>query len=190
MVMREDPRSDEVLLACTAGDPEAFAVFYRRHLRAVLAYLLRRTRRSDLATDLAAETFAAALESAPRFTAEGSGAARGWLFTIAAHKLADAARRKRVADEARRRLGMAPLVVDDELGRAEELHDARALSATLEGLVADLPVPQRRAVLARIVNERSYADIAAELECSPALVRKNVSRSLGSLRRRLEEGAR
>jgi RNA polymerase sigma factor (sigma-70 family) len=186
--MREDPRSDEALLACTATDPEAFAVFYRRHLRAVLAYLLRRTGRSDLATDLAAETFAAALESVPRFRAQG-GTARGWLFTIAAHKLADATRRKRVSDQARRRLGLAPLVMPDELERAEEILDARALSATLNGLVADLPPAQRRAVLARIVDERDYADIAAELQCSPALVRQHVSRSLGSLRRRLTEDA-
>jgi RNA polymerase sigma-70 factor (ECF subfamily) len=187
--MREDPRSDEALLAHTASDPEAFAVFYRRHLRAVLAYLLRRTGRPDLATDLAAETFAAALESAPRFRAQ-RGTARGWLFTIAAHKLADATRRKRVSDEARRRLGLAPLVVDDDLERAEELLDAHALSATLDGLVSDLPEAQRRAVLARIVDERDYADIAAELDCSTALVRQRVARSLGSLRRGLEEDPR
>ncbi|MDA0170338.1 hypothetical protein OJ998_14665 [Solirubrobacter taibaiensis] len=37
---REDDRSDEALLAATATDPEAFAVFYRRHLRAVLAFLV------------------------------------------------------------------------------------------------------------------------------------------------------
>jgi RNA polymerase sigma factor (sigma-70 family) len=184
--MREDPRSDEELLACTASDPEAFAVFYRRHLRAVLAYLLRRTGRSDIATDLAAETFAAALEAAPRYRERGE-TARGWLFTISAHKLADAARRKRVGDEARRAIGIAPLVVDEGLERAEELLDARALSATLDGLVADLPPRQRLAVLRRIVDERDYADIAAELECSPALVRQYVSRSLASLRRQLEE---
>ena len=53
---RDDPRSDEELLAATAARPEAFAPFYRRHLRPVLAYLLQRTHRPDLAADLAAET--------------------------------------------------------------------------------------------------------------------------------------
>jgi hypothetical protein len=62
-VRREDRRSDEELLAATATDADAFAVFYRRHLRSVLAYLIRRTGRPDLAADLAAETFAAALQS-------------------------------------------------------------------------------------------------------------------------------
>ena len=46
---REDRRSDEELLAATATDAEAFAVFYRRHLRSVLAYLVHRTGRPDLA---------------------------------------------------------------------------------------------------------------------------------------------
>ncbi|MBE2318181.1 hypothetical protein DVA67_019525 [Solirubrobacter sp. CPCC 204708] len=36
----EDARTDEALLAATATDPQAFAVFYRRHLRAVLAFLV------------------------------------------------------------------------------------------------------------------------------------------------------
>jgi RNA polymerase sigma factor (sigma-70 family) len=188
-VAREDPRSDEALLAATPRDPEAFAAFYRRHLRPLLAYFLRRTGRPDLATDLTSETFAAALESLPRFEAKG-GTARGWLFGIASHKLGDAARTRRVSDAARRRLGMAPLAIEDDFERADELIAARELASTLEGLVADLPADQRRAVLARVVEERDYADIAAELECSQALVRKRVSRALASLRRRMGQEVR
>jgi RNA polymerase sigma factor (sigma-70 family) len=185
-VARDDSRSDEELLAATAARPDAFAPFYRRHLRPVLAYLLQRTHRADLAADLAAETFAAALESAPRFRAGGEGSARGWLFAIASHKLADAARRGRVSDEARRRLGMpAWQLEDEELERAEELIDARRLAGSAEALVADLPPEQRQAVLARVVDEREYAAIAAELQCSEAVVRQRVSRGLTALRRRL-----
>src|SRR4051794_40594867 len=83
----EDPRNDDALLAATATDPEAFAAFYRRHLRAVLAFFLRRTGRRDLAADLAAETFAAALQAVPRYR-PGTGSAKGWLFAIASNKLA------------------------------------------------------------------------------------------------------
>jgi hypothetical protein len=32
-----DPRTDGELLIATAGDPAAFGVFYRRHVRGVLA---------------------------------------------------------------------------------------------------------------------------------------------------------
>ncbi len=64
MVRPDDPRSDEELLAATADDAEAFGVFYRRHLRSVLAYLIHRTGRRDLAADLAARR--APIEEAER----------------------------------------------------------------------------------------------------------------------------
>jgi RNA polymerase sigma factor (sigma-70 family) len=183
VVARDDPRSDEALLAATAHDPEAFAVFYRRHLRAVLGYLIHRTGRRDIAADLSAETFAAALESAGRFRPQ-TGSARGWLFSIASHKLADSARRGQVADRARRSLGMpVRLLADADLERAEELLDAQLMSGQLERLVADLPADQREAVLARVVEERDYREIAAAMRCSEAVIRQRVSRGLVALRR-------
>lgn len=185
-VVREESRSDEELLAATAAEPEAFAVLYRRHLRFVLAYLIRRTGRPDLAADLAAETFAAALEGAGRYRPEGASA-RPWLFAIASHKLADSARQGRVTAAARVALGMpARELHDRDLERAEEIVDARRLSASLDGLVAELPPEQRDALMARIVEERDYADIAGELACSQAVVRQRVSRGLHALRERLE----
>jgi RNA polymerase sigma-70 factor (ECF subfamily) len=42
-------------------------------------------------------------------------------------------------------------------------------------------------VLARVVGERSYAEIAAQVECSQALVRQRVSRGLATLRTQLSE---
>ncbi|MDO8209339.1 hypothetical protein [Conexibacter sp. CPCC 206217] len=39
-----DPRTDAELLAATGGDADAFGVFYRRHVRWVLAVCSRRAR--------------------------------------------------------------------------------------------------------------------------------------------------
>lgn len=79
-------RSDEALLLATPRDVEAFALFYRRHERAVLAYFQRRTHDPETAADLTAETFAAALLAAPRFSPTPAPAA-AWLFGIARNKL-------------------------------------------------------------------------------------------------------
>jgi RNA polymerase sigma factor (sigma-70 family) len=49
----------------------------------------------------------------------------------------------------------------------------------------ELPDDERRAVLSRVVHERSYRDIASELSCSEMVVRKRVSRGLSRLRGRL-----
>src|SRR5437764_15422259 len=113
MVMeRFETLDDAALLAATASHPQAFAEFYRRHVHAVLAYARRRTGRPDLALDLTAEVFAAALEGSSRYRPEG-GSAAAWLYTIARNKIADSARRGRVEDSARRRLGMEPLELTD-----------------------------------------------------------------------------
>jgi RNA polymerase sigma factor (sigma-70 family) len=172
-------RSDSQLLA---GDPEAFGAFYRRHVTAVLAYLVSRTRRSDVAADVCAETFARALERRREFD-PARGPARAWLFAIAHSVLVDSLRRGQVEANARRRLAMpARELTDDDLERIEELVDA-ASGPDAQTLVGDLPPEQREAVLARVVAERTYEDIAAELEVSEAVVRQRVSRGLSALRK-------
>jgi DNA-directed RNA polymerase specialized sigma24 family protein len=58
--------SDEELLAMIGERPAAFGVFYGRFESEVLAFFVRATRRADVAPDLAAEVFAAALVAAAR----------------------------------------------------------------------------------------------------------------------------
>ena len=173
--------SDDELLAAAAGDRDAFAAFYRRYERAVLAFFLRRTGDPELAADLTAEVFAAVLVACRRYR-PGGGDAVAWLFGIAEHKLIDSRRRGVVADRARRRLGMAPIELGDgDLERiASEAGDAVAL-------LDELPPEQREAIRARVLDDRSYEQIAYEMSCSPAVVRKRVSRGLARLRRELGE---
>ena len=185
-----EARGDEELLLASVEDADAFAAFYRRYVDAVLAYFVVRTRRPDVAADLTAETFAAALRGVTRYRRRREPAV-AWLFAIARNKLADAARRGAVADRARRRLGMEPVpLTDANLERVETLADlaaggAAALTAALEAL----PAAQREAIVAHVLDERDYPEIACELRCSEAVVRKRVSRGLATLRARLEEQA-
>jgi RNA polymerase sigma factor (sigma-70 family) len=173
--------TDERLLLRAASDVQAFAAFYRRYERPMLVYFLRRTRDAELAADLAAEVFAAALISSRRFKA-GAAPASAWLFAIAEHKLAHARRRGRVEDRARRRLQMEPLALeDDDLERIERLGD----DGGAIGLLDELPAEQREAVRARILEERPYDQIAEQLKCSQSVVRKRVSRGLARLRQQL-----
>jgi RNA polymerase sigma-70 factor (ECF subfamily) len=180
--MTRHAATDAQLLLAAASDPAAFADFYRRYERPTLAYFRRETGNSELAADLAAEVFAQALLACKRYRPE-RGPAGAWLFGIAQHKLAKSRRRGVVEDRARRRLGVPRLaLLDDALARVEELSDETATR-----FLDELPDDQRRAIEARIVQERSYDEIAGELRCSPAVVRKRVSRGLTTLKHRLEE---
>lgn len=186
--MSADRRSDEQLLAAAATEPEAFGVFYRRHVEALLAYLLRRTGRPDLAADVCAETFATVLERLDAFD-PARGVARGWLFGIAGHQLVDAIREGQVEDRARRRLGIPPReLTDRDLERIDELLDRE--DGALVALLGDLPPEQREALHARVVQERDYHEIARTLAVSEAVVRKRVSRGLTFLRGQLGEARR
>jgi len=176
-------QDDELLTRFADGDPEAFVAFYRRHLAAVLGFFLRRTGDRELTADLTAEVFAAALLAAERYR-PGERPALAWLYGIAAHKLADSRRRGSVEDEARRRLALEPLTIDEaELRWVEQIADEGIAQRALESL----PAEQRDAVLARVVHEHSYAEIAQRLQCSELLVRQRVSRGLRKLRARVQE---
>ena len=174
---------DELLGAITARDAEAFTVFYRRHLPVTLAYLMRETRDPELAADLAAEVFADVLLTAHRYLDHGI-TATPWVIGIARNKLLMSLRRGRVEAKARKRLGFDPVALEDaDLERVAAVADEG--KGPLAALVNELPDDERRAVLSRVVHERSYRDIASELSCSEMVARKRVSRGLMRLRERL-----
>jgi RNA polymerase sigma-70 factor (ECF subfamily) len=178
-------RSDADLLEASSSDALCFGDFYRRYELRVLAYLRVRVRDPELAVDLAAETFARVLEHAGDFDRRlGGEDASGWLFTIAYNTMVSSLRRGRVADDARQRVGMLDAIelTDAAYDRIDALDEAQAVLPLLAGLPAD----QREALLARVVDEKPYDEIAAALQCSPLVVRKRVSRGLAALRNQLE----
>jgi RNA polymerase sigma factor (sigma-70 family) len=173
--------SDDELLARTAQTPEAFGVFYERHVRHVLAFVARGCRDTEQALDLTAEVFAAALVASRRYR-PGEAPAQAWLLGIARNKLAATRRRNAVEGKARRRLGMTRLSFSDEaLERVEELL-AAAPARYLNGM-GELSDAERAAVTARVIEERDYGEIAAASGSTEAAVRQRVSRGLSKLAR-------
>jgi len=188
MGVRDRNRSDAELLRDPSGDPGGFGLFYRRHERVVLGFFVRATGRGDLALDLTAETFARALESHRRFD-PGRGEARGWLLGIARHVLAGSLHRGRVEASARSRRGMAALTLDERLVASIEETASLVSDGELDQWLAALTAEQRVAIRGRVIDERSYRELARELECSEAVVRQRVHRGLALIRKGME-GAR
>jgi RNA polymerase sigma-70 factor (ECF subfamily) len=179
--MTDVPSDRQLLDAAVRGDVAAFGGFYRRHVRLLLAFFVRRTGNPEVAADLAHETFVAALEGVSAYRGDGVPAA--WLYGIARRKLALSRRRGRVEASARQRLVKAPLELtasdtDEISGLAPLLPDD---SPALD-LLERLPEPQREAIRARMLDELEYPEIASDLRCSEAVVRQRVSRGLKALR--------
>jgi RNA polymerase sigma factor (sigma-70 family) len=173
--------TDEDLLL--SGDPEDFGRFYDRYVDMLLGYFARRVHDPEVAADLTAETFAAALVARRRFR-RASTPAVAWLFGIAQHKLADYHRRGAAEDRMRRRLGMERVPVGAEDAEMITLLGSDAAWQ----LIDELPPDQREAVRAHVLDDRAYGEIALASKTSEAVVRKRVSRGLGALREKI--GAR
>jgi RNA polymerase sigma-70 factor (ECF subfamily) len=77
-------------------------------------------------------------------------------------------------------------LTDHDLERVEALATAEAVTPLLQQGLKELPRAQREAVLARVLAEDEYADIAARSETSELVIRKRVQRGLAGLRQRLE----
>jgi RNA polymerase sigma factor (sigma-70 family) len=172
---------DDELLHRARTDPEAFGLFYRRHVEWVLAFLARRVPDQDAVADLAAESFAQALVALPRYD-PSRGTPNAWLFGIVTNQLHAYWRRGAVNTRVQRRLGMERQGLEEDDRAALERLGGEAVAVEL---LAELPDDQREAIRGQVLEGRSYEQLATETGVPEATVRKRVSRGLALLRGRL-----
>jgi RNA polymerase sigma-70 factor (ECF subfamily) len=174
------PRSDHELLVASRAGRGGFEAFFCRHREAVLAFHAQRVHDPELAADLMSETFAAALIAVHDCRRPIPEVPVAWLFTIAHRKLIDGYRHGQVEDDARRRLPLDRVVLEDaDIERIAEIANDTDVIAEL---ARQLPADQFEALRGRVLDDREYAELAGELGCSPAVVRMRVSRALETLR--------
>jgi len=176
--------SDESLLAATrAGDADAFGVFFARHSRTVLRFVRRRVGSAELAADLTAETFAAALIAVHRDHAEQVPDGAAWLCGIARFKIIDSYREARLQNAARQQLQLERIVLEDD--DLEAIDRLAGVDAPLHAALDQLSAEERAAVVERVVLDRDYSQIAHDAHDSEAAIRKRVSRGLARLRKEI-----
>jgi RNA polymerase sigma-70 factor (ECF subfamily) len=168
-------------------DADDISRLYRSHARAMLTFFARRTYDPETAVDLVAETFAAAFASRHQFRGDSDEEAGAWVYGIARHQLSALFRKGQVERRALSRLEVERrALTDPEYERIEQLADLAELRNLVAERLAELPAEHRRIVGLRIVEERSYADIAAALDISEQTARARVSRALRALAVQLE----
>lgn len=186
----EDVSSDVELLRAARRDDGAFVALYRRWAPELHAWFTRRTSSSDVAAELTAETFAAALKGLSSFRGRQAGSGAAWLMGIATNLLRGWYRERRVADTARRRAGV-PVHAYETLD--EDAIDFRLTAGPLRDdllrALDGLPDEQRDAVTLRVLQERSYDEVAVALGCTSATARQRVHRGLRAMRERLAGGS-
>ena len=164
-------------------DADALDSLYREHSRQLLIFFARRTMDAETATDLVAETFAAAFRDRGQFRGRTREEAAGWLFGIARHQLSSFYRRGTVEREAMQRVSVERRDLSaEERERIEELSGVDAMREQVRIQLEHLEAADQEVLQLRIVEEREYDDIAARLGVKEDAARARVSRALKRLR--------
>jgi RNA polymerase sigma factor (sigma-70 family) len=163
-------------------DPDDISRLYEAHAADLLRFFARRTLQADVAVDLVAETFCQAFTARAGFRGAGDSEALAWIFGIARHQLSGYFRRGSVERRALARLGLElPSMSDLDYERVEDLAGLQSERAAVAHALSDLTVEQREALQLRVVQERSYAELASSLGITEQTARSRVSRALRAL---------
>jgi len=171
-------------LARSLADPDAFADFYTFYVEHVSVYVVRRVFDPELAVDLTAETFALALERRRQFRGRCAEEEQGWLFAIARSLLHGYWRRGRIEQSAVARLGLErPSLGTEDIEYLHRRAGLDGLRGRLTEALGAVRPDQAAAIRARVLEERDYAEIAAEFKTTPDVIRARVSRGLKTMQR-------
>jgi len=172
---------EDLVRRAAAGDRPAFDELYRRTSPWLLARLRRRCSDDDLVADVMQETYLAVWRAAGSFAGSaGSGSAAGWLWTVAAHRLVDAFRR-------RARHGQLPAVVLAEpvAPAAEDEVMAGHVGQELEHALLALPPEARQVLRAMVLDGLSVRETSVLLGMPENTVKSRARRARIALREAL-----
>ena len=171
--------SDEELLAAALhGDGAAFTALYRRRQGAVYRFALHMSGDPAVSEDVTQEVFLALLESGSRFD-PARGTLLSFLYGIARNLLLRRLEKQRPVDSD---------TLTEELAADDDVLDELTRRETIEAVrsaVLSLPAPYREAVVLCDLENASYEDAAAALECPVGTVRSRLSRGRAMLGQKL-----
>jgi RNA polymerase sigma-70 factor (ECF subfamily) len=173
--------SDDELAEHAKSNSDAFGALYDRHVRRIYSYIYYRIGQKAEAEDLTERVFVQALENLPRYEFRGAPFP-AWLFRIAHNLVANWHR-----DSGRH--PQSPL--EEASDRATDRDDppSDALDAEeqreLRTAVARLPLDRQMLLQMKFVDERSNADIAAQMGRTEGAVKALLHRTLVALRQEL-----
>jgi RNA polymerase sigma-70 factor (ECF subfamily) len=177
----------EVINHSIGGSDDVFTMELVGQIPSLQRGALRLTRHEADAQDLVQETVLRALERRTQF--QPGTNLRAWLFTIQRSLFINAYRRRRQV------AWLGSLEDEDEGGAEAALTTSSAEETMLESWVdedlrtalAVLPEHYREVIVLRDVAQRSYGQIAAQLDCPPGTVMSRLHRGRALLRKLLEQ---
>ena len=152
---------------------------FRRRYGEIYRYVRRRSRTDSDAEDVTQDVFADAARALGS-SESGDGPPIAWLYAVAQRRLIDRARR-----HARRREVFGDRTLELVAERPSEY--GPDVSDALRSGIERLPQLQRQVVLMKLVQGRSFPEIASAIDASQGACRMRFLRGLEQLRAFLEE---
>ena len=173
-------QSDEDLLgAARGGDEAAFTALYRRRQGAVYRFALHMSGDAAASEDVTQEVFLALLQGGGRFD-PSRGTLLSFLYGVARNLVL-----RRIEKKPPEELAEEPLADDDVLDDLTRRETIEAVRST----VLSLPTQYREAVVLCDLENASYEDAAAALDCPLGTVRSRLSRGRAMLAQKLSAKA-
>jgi len=167
------------------SDADLFEAFYREHVEDVQRFVARRVGDRELAADLTAEIFLAAIGSAHRYRPR-RGTPRAWLFGIARTLVASERRQRGRERVGRERLRGSVLLDEEDAARMDARIDAAAQSRRLYAAMNQLSEAERAVLELVAIDELTVAEAAAAAGVRPVTARVRLHRARRKLRAELE----
>jgi RNA polymerase sigma-70 factor (ECF subfamily) len=182
----------KLMLEVKAGNRESFNRLVDKYSRQIINYIYRFSGSRQDAEDLAQEVFMKVYNAASAYVP--SAKFTTWIYRIASNVSIDYLRRKKhgaTTDSLDERLenedGSAEKqVADDKQASPEKEAVGRETADNINRALASLPENQRAAIILKIYEERSYADIASVLGVSVASVESLIFRARQALQIKLK----
>lgn len=174
----------DLIVAARNHDVDAFATLYDRHAPSLYRYVSRRVGR-EVAEDVVAETFLAALRGLDRYDTSHSDA-RAWLYAIATKELAKHRRTERTRYRTLARAAAEPSVTEFA-DRVDGYVSAAHVGGRLATAMAKLAGRDRDVLLLIAWGEFSYDEVAQVLSIPVGTVRSRLNRARRKMRDQLGE---
>lgn len=179
---------DKLIKDALKGDQKAFRDLVTRHQGSVFHIVFRIVRDREMANDLVQETFMKAFSSLKSYRSEYRFST--WLYKIAANASIDHLRKKRIQalsldNPIRTEDGEVAIEVADYSHHPEEEMVLRERRVSIAEAIDALPEKYRKVIIARHQEEKSYEDIADELNLPVGTVKARIFRARELLKKRL-----
>ena len=160
------------------GQRSSFSELVKRHQRGILRLSMRFMKDTDLAQDVVQDTFIKAYEKLNLF--EGRASFKSWLYQIAVNTARNKLR------ESRHEFSNIDDVHLSVGATAENKLVHAAISEIIQTEVDRLPFKQKTALVLRVYEDMSFAEIAEVMECPYDTAKANYRHALLKLKETFE----